>query len=295
MTYLEEICMIKADLSEPLLFNHDMSINVSYGHYYDTFPTHWHNFMEIIAPLTGDYYATIGTEEKKLNENHIAIIPPRTLHAIRTSNEEPNLIIQFSCGLFQQLHDFMAHRQTFYAFPVINIRDSSFEENPLDLLLEIRDCFFRDAPFRELQMYEALLHFFILLGKHNYTEKNKLSAQKTPKQKAYEKKFVSISNYINEHCTGPISLEETASYAGFSKYHFSRIFKEYYQMSFPEFVTAQRISKAAELLENPTLSVVEIAMQSGFSNLSSFNRAFKQINHCTPSQFRKMADVFPAS
>ena len=95
----EEIYMIKADLSEPLLFNHDMSINVSYGHYYDTFPTHWHNFMEIIAPLTGDYYVTIGTEEKKLNENHIAIIPPRTLHAIRTSNEEPNLIIQFSCGL----------------------------------------------------------------------------------------------------------------------------------------------------------------------------------------------------
>ena len=72
--------MIKADLSEPLLFNHDMSINVSYGHYYDTFPTHWHNFMEIIAPLTGDYYATIGTDQMSFPEyvtaQRISSLPP---------------------------------------------------------------------------------------------------------------------------------------------------------------------------------------------------------------------------
>ena len=43
--------MIKADLSEPMYFEHDMSINVSYGHYYSYFPMHWHSFMEIVAPF----------------------------------------------------------------------------------------------------------------------------------------------------------------------------------------------------------------------------------------------------
>lgn len=61
-------------------------------------------------------------------------------------------------------------------------------------------------------------------------------------------------------------------------------------MSFPEYIASLRVAKAAELLENSSLSILEIAMRSGFSNLSSFNRAFKEVNHCTPSQFRKMAD-----
>lgn len=38
--------MIKADLSEPMYFEHDMSINVSFGHYYSHFPMHWHSFMK---------------------------------------------------------------------------------------------------------------------------------------------------------------------------------------------------------------------------------------------------------
>ncbi|WP_390409784.1 helix-turn-helix domain-containing protein [Blautia hominis] len=37
----------------------------------------------------------------------------------------------------------------------------------------------------------------------------------------------------------------------------------------------------------------DVALQSGFSSLPSFNRTFKQINNCTPSQFRKMFDHFP--
>ncbi|WP_395547969.1 MULTISPECIES: helix-turn-helix transcriptional regulator [unclassified Lacrimispora] len=65
------------------------------------------------------------------------------------------------------------------------------------------------------------------------------------------------------------------------------------QMSFPEYITAQRVGKATKLLENPDLSIMDVAMQSGFSSLPSFNRTFKQTNHCTPSQSRKMFDHFP--
>lgn len=46
--------MIKSDLSEPWLFGHNMTINISYRDFYTSFPTHWHNFVEIIAPLSPD-------------------------------------------------------------------------------------------------------------------------------------------------------------------------------------------------------------------------------------------------
>lgn len=285
--------MINQDLSEPFLFDHEMSINVSYGHFYSSFPMHWHNFLEIIVPLTDNYSLTFGNSEAILNYNQIALVPPRTLHSISKTDSQPNLIIQFSNQLLPQLHDFVIHRQLFWRQPIFDCRDSSFSENPLELLLKLRDSFYAENPFRELYMYETLIHFFIVLGERNDKMKQELSASKTPQQKVYDKKFAAIAKYLQEHCSGPVSMEETAAFAGFSKYHFSRCFREYFQMSFPEYVTSLRLSKAAELLENPDLSILEAAMQSGFSSLASFNRAFKQHNRCTPSQFRKMADYFP--
>lgn len=143
-------------------------------------------------------------------------------------------------------------------------------------------------------MYEELLHLFIVIGEHNNQIEHKLSTQKTPHQKAYDKKFDLVAEYIGQHYMEPVSLEDLAAFAGFSKYHFSRIFKAYYQTSLPEYITSVRISKAKELLENPDLSIMDVAFQSGFLSLSSFNRTFKQRNNCTPSQFRKMFDYFPA-
>lgn len=282
--------MINSDLSEPWAFGHNMTINVSYGDFFSSFPTHWHNFIEIIAPLSDPYSVQIGNETYALDENSIALIPPRTLHAITRSPGHPHLIIQFPNTVLQQFHDFVQYRRILYGSCIFQAQDPGFEENPLSIFLKILEYSEKDLPFKELHMYELLLHFFIIVGNRNLCIKNQLSDRKTPRQKAEDQKFDSVTNYIYEHCTEKITLEKTAAFAGFSKYYFSRIFKEHYQMSFPEYIASLRVAKAAELLENSSLSILEIAMRSGFSNLSSFNRAFKEVNHCTPSQFRKMAD-----
>lgn len=283
--------MIRSDLSEPLLFDHGMSLNVSYGHYYYSFPNHWHNFMEIVVPLKDEYTLGLGTDVWRMNRNQIALVAPRTLHSIEQKSDGPNLILQFSNVFLPQLHDFVSNKQLFLANPILDSKDEiPFEENPLDLLLRIKDIFFGRETFRELRMYELLLRFFVVVGNHHTLLKNEISARKTPQQKAYDQKFDAISRFLREHAMSSVTLEDTAAFAGFSKYHFSRLFREYYQMSFPEYVTSLRIAKATELLENPTVSIMDVALQSGFSSIASFNRAFKKQNQCTPSQFRKMFD-----
>lgn len=286
--------MIKSDLSEPMYFEHDMSINASFGHYYSVFPTHWHSFMEIVAPLSNDMSITIGNETCSLTENQFAVIPPRTLHSLTKNSTVPCLVIQFSNLLLPQLHDFVLNRNLLCCQTILDSTDKiPFSSNPLDSLIKIKNLFYSDIRFKEMRMYEELLHFFIVIGEHNYQIENTISARKTPQQKVYDKKFDAVTGYIKKHFTEQISLEDLAGFAGFSKYHFSRIFKEYYQMSLPEYITSLRISRATELLENPELSIMDVALQSGFSSLPSFNRTFKQINNCTPSQFRKMFDHFP--
>lgn len=61
-------------------------------------------------------------------------------------------------------------------------------------------------------------------------------------------------------------------------------------MTFYEYLNQKRISKAEELLSTTSQSITEIAMNSGFFSLSSFNRTFKALKDCTPSVYRRKKD-----
>ena len=106
----------------------------------------------------------------------------------------------------------------------------------------------------------------------------------------YMEKFLFITDYISNHFSENLTLEAVASLAGFSKYHFARLFKQYTNSSFYKFLNQKRIEYAKSLLLDPELAVTEVAAQSGFSSLSAFLRMFKQLNLCTPTEFRSMYD-----
>ena len=101
-------------------------------------------------------------------------------------------------------------------------------------------------------------------------------------------KLSRVMKYIDQNFTEEISLDKLAAVAGYSKYHFSRIFKKYHNMSTVQYISRKRIKLAERLLVDPELSITEVAMRSGFSSLTTFNRIFKMEKQCTPTEFKKM-------
>ncbi len=83
-----------------------------------------------------------------------------------------------------------------------------------------------------------------------------------------------------------ITLEDAAENIGFSKYYFSRLFKQYTQYTFCDYLTSRRIRAAKEMLSNLEYSILDIAMSTGFASIYTFNRVFKESENCTPSAFR---------
>ncbi|MCL2033824.1 MAG: AraC family transcriptional regulator, partial [Oscillospiraceae bacterium] len=153
---------------------------------------------------------------------------------------------------------------------------------------------YSDNPFKEFHIYRELMDLFIVLGNYNFALNNDVSSKNNHPEWYYDK-FHSIAKYIDEHYAEKLSLEEVASYAGFSMHHFSRIFKAYFGDSFSEHVMKQRVMHAVEILEHSNTSLLDTALASGFFSYSSFNRAFKQVMHCSPSNFRKMRNSSPLS
>jgi AraC-like DNA-binding protein len=96
-----------------------------------------------------------------------------------------------------------------------------------------------------------------------------------------------IIRYIQQHLSDPMSIEDLSKEACMSQSHFFRTFKHEMGMSPVDFILEARIEKARELLTETDLSVKEVGYQTGFNNLSYFNRVFKRKEDQTPTQFRK--------
>lgn len=91
-----------------------------------------------------------------------------------------------------------------------------------------------------------------------------------------------ITNFHRE-----IPLEEIAGVAKMSPTAFCRYFKARTQKSFVTFLQEIRVSHACKLLRQDKLSVMEVALESGYNNLVNFNKCFKGITSLSPSEYRK--------
>ncbi len=105
----------------------------------------------------------------------------------------------------------------------------------------------------------------------------------------YISRINKVLDYIESNIETPITLEELADVANFSKFHFNRIFFALVGESPFQFIMRIRIEKAATLIAiNKEDSITEIAYKCGFSDVSIFSRNFKKYFKVTASEYRKL-------
>ena len=105
-------------------------------------------------------------------------------------------------------------------------------------------------------------------------------------RKNYEKIKPAV-NYINSHFRDDLSLEMLASLCNMSRTYFCTVFKQTLGINYAAYLENIRINHACLLLSGTDRMVIDIAMESGFTSLSSFNTAFKKICGKNPTRYRK--------
>lgn len=101
------------------------------------------------------------------------------------------------------------------------------------------------------------------------------------------RRVLKVKNYISTHYQYDLRLTELASIAGMSPSAFSRFFKLHTGRNLSGYIIDQRLGYASRLLVDTAMSVSEICFDSGFKNLSNFNRIFKRRKGCSPTEFRE--------
>ena len=98
-----------------------------------------------------------------------------------------------------------------------------------------------------------------------------------------------VMDFVERHIDAEIGLAEMAAAAGFSDYHFSRMFKQSTGLSPYRYVLERRVAHAKELLLNSQMPIKEISIQSGFSDQAHLTTVFKKQTGLTPAKFRSNA------
>jgi AraC family transcriptional regulator len=104
----------------------------------------------------------------------------------------------------------------------------------------------------------------------------------------YERRLHKVLAYIDEHIDRPIDLKQLAQVAGFSAFHFHRIFAAHVGETLGSYLTRRRVElAAARLASQPRLRVINVALDVGFGSPEAFSRAFKRHIGSTPSHWKK--------
>jgi AraC-like DNA-binding protein len=103
-----------------------------------------------------------------------------------------------------------------------------------------------------------------------------------------EKQIEEIIEFVRYHIHDPmLSVDEIADHIALSAKYVRHLFHEQYGLTLSNFILNERIGKVKELLEQTTMQVADIAVESGFQTKSHFFTAFKKATGMTPSQYRE--------
>ena len=113
----------------------------------------------------------------------------------------------------------------------------------------------------------------------------------TPESQERISKINAVLDYITSNSGRDISLSEVASTAFLTPTAFCRYFKQHTGKTFVQFTNEVRISKACRMLLSTDENVSQVCFESGFSNLSNFNRIFKKQMGVSPKDYRKLTQT----
>ncbi|HKL79423.1 MAG TPA: AraC family transcriptional regulator [Mobilitalea sp.] len=274
---------------EKVDYQNNSSILLHINHETDSYSMHWHTAIEMIMPVTSTYTIVIGKTNYLLNEGDVLIIPPGELHELVAPQEGVRRILLFDFSLISNLKGF-SNIVSILNQPILMNKHTASDiltqfQNLFD---EITSEYISNNNLREASIYALIIQMFVLMGRKYMNTESLFPDVKVNKQKEYIDKFNLIFEYINNNYMDEISLETIAGIAGFSKFHFSRLFKQFTNMSYYDYLNQRRVKEAEKYLLNPSLSITDIALRSGFSSISTFNRVFKGFKECTPTEFKNL-------
>ncbi len=228
-----------------------------------SYPPHLHQCFELILVTSGCMNVTIDETTYVLKENESVLVFPNQIHSMSSAKSKHILFLfapQFVQAYWTEKSDSIPEKNKLLLdeHTILSLTDLSSQSSKFEIkgvLYSICALFDNTVRYKKISSDKQTLLFKIL----SYAEKN-----------------------FKEDC----SLGALANSVGYNSEYISRFFKNKMNISYNHYLNIRRLHHAAYLLVNTDQTVLACALESGYTSLRTFNRAFKINYGITPQEYR---------
>jgi AraC-like DNA-binding protein len=252
-------------------------------------PLHFHPVYEIVLILKGKGTRYIGDNIESFEPGDLVLLDGNLPHFWFSSNDPSvemcaeSIVIQFGK---QFVNDELLEIQEFRLVnDLLSIagRGVKFDMSSYPPIFEK----ILEMPFvKGVEKISKLYCLLDILARH-VKYKPILSEGYFANHSLVDHRVKKVKQYCVNNFKEKITLQEAAEIAGMQKTSFCRYFKESTGQSFVGYLTELRLIYTAKLLQEDKLSVTQACFESGFCNISNFNRRFKEKYKTTPLKYRR--------
>ncbi len=254
-------------------------------------PWHWHDELEVNVVLEGTVSFAVGSERYDLRTGEGVFVNSGVLHSAQNAGDGP-------C----RVHSFVFHPRLVggdpgsvfwqdYLSPLLAARsmegvalrpDMSWQREALESFQRADTAIREEPPGYPFLVRERVSWLMYLVSAHQLT-------QPQPSEKAQRdaQRVKIMLRYIQAHYADSITVEQIARSASLSASECLRCFHATIGTAPIQYVKQLRVQQAAVLLATTDRKIADIGAQCGFQETSYFSRAFRSLQGCTPSEYRR--------
>jgi len=247
---------------------------------------HTHDFYEFFMIREGSILHLLNDEQQTVSKNMICFIKPGDHHGFKKVGSQPARMtnMAFTPELYEEVMQFL-FGPTWHAEMRVQSEPMVVSESIRSLLEEIfevmsmnpdQSSYYKQHARIKTLLASLFIYFFTPAEENRqdipaWLETTRRAMERTGNFEKGIERFVQISGKSQEHLT--------------------RSMRKYYGLSPTQFINRQRLQKTAHLLRSTDREITGIIFDSGFNNISYFNRIFKDRYSCSPREYRKQSQL----
>ena len=257
-----------------------------------TYPLHQHKEFELNFIERGKGVRRIvGDSVEEIGDYELVLLGGEDLEHVWeqgscTSKDIREITVHFSGDIFG---DGLLARNQFASIRNMLEKADHGISFPISTIMRVYSAL--DTIADESERFVQFLKFMYVLYELSISDGMKVLASSSfshTESNVESSRIQKVKQYVNDHYTDPLKLNDIADLVGMSPVAFSRFFRQRTGRTLSDYITDIRLGYAARMLVDSSKNISEICYECGFNNLSNFNRTFKAKRNYTPRDFRAM-------
>ena len=247
------------------------------------FEPHFHSWYTVTAVFSGTLQGTIGDAKVKLGAGETALTNAGVSHSALGRDVE-FVSIGISPGIVNEL---VADLGLMRSNPEIAFRSRVVDDDPLMKIARAIAVEIRDEKVGRGAMLDVLVRQLVIHLLRSHMTVRKTAHIELSRVGPVDRRLRRAIEFMHDNYSRDLILEEIASAAYLSEYHFARLFKQTIGSTPHVYLANLRLERARKLLAETTLPISQIASQVGYQSQSHFTKMFKAVAGVTPRVYRE--------